>query len=111
MQFFGTILTELLGSSRDCTPLGLDNQLPKLFFWMLGHVWTHWLVPSAAKLPEVGPPGAPAGARFRSVGETVLTLSECLLGGLEWGPELVDVLLFKDERRKKNDADIWRYRN
>ncbi|CAL1140495.1 unnamed protein product [Cladocopium goreaui] len=33
------------------------------------------------------------GGRFRSVGVGYLTLSECLLGGIEWGPELVDQLL------------------
>jgi hypothetical protein len=30
------------------------------------------------------------------VGVSYLTLSECLLGGIEWGPELVDQLLRQD---------------
>lgn len=35
--------------------------------------------------------------RFRSVGVSYLTLSECLLGGIEWGPELVDQLLRRQD--------------
>jgi len=31
--------------------------------------------------------------RFRSVGTSYLTLMESLLGGIEWGPDLVDLLL------------------
>ncbi|CAE7250326.1 unnamed protein product, partial [Symbiodinium pilosum] len=33
-------------------------------------------------------------ARFCSVAHTYLTLIECLLGGVEWGPQLADPLLF-----------------
>lgn len=43
--------------------------------------------PDHASLPDF------VRGRFRSVGLSYLTLSECLLGGIEWGPELVDQLL------------------
>lgn len=43
--------------------------------------------PDHASFPDV------VRGRFRSVGVGYLTLSECLLGGIEWGPELLDQLL------------------
>ena len=48
------------------------------------------------------------GGRFRSVGLSYLTLSECLLGGIEWGPELVDQLLQEGTREMKLcGEDAW----
>eukprot|EP00913_Durusdinium_trenchii_P000880 g818.t1 len=57
-------------------------------------VLCHLLGPSNPKfsdLPEL------VRGRFRSVERSVLSVIECLLGGIEWGPDLVDLLLFNQE--------------
>ncbi|CAK9073739.1 unnamed protein product [Durusdinium trenchii] len=76
------------------------NSLMVVFIYLASLTFTvavvlcHLLGPSNPKfsdLPEL------VRGRFRSVERSVLSVIECLLGGIEWGPDLVDLLLFNQE--------------